>query len=601
MSGSNSTVVASSVPFYISSISIRLGASNKKLDFAELKSDSQRHEIRHSSEQDQVLSANFDPAISVITITEHVSLSVHCQHHVFAGIPRKTTVKFSLSRNDILSNTVDRDGRQGEPFYLQLRRIKFYLDVIVYQTTERKLQPNSDDLQQLCPRFRLLVIGKTGVGKSSLIHQAFKIKEHVSSNNRGEANIDTEFVAPDNERFVLHDSQGFESGDNKCFTVAKEFINRRRKMPKLQDQIHAVWLCLPIPHADGRLLESGVEEFLRLRKEILDNIPVIVVFTKYDVFADKLELDVMESNYDEATLEALKLDTLNKLCVQPLKEIAGDNVLHATVSTKEEHESTMRRLIDLTTTNVEKFVNSEAALAVMTAQRVDIGLKIRASIEIVKKRYWRSLATGMNVIGFTMSDCLSLIHKDIIDVWNFNDLQCHLTTDNFKDMILKDLDSTNLPHTTESFASGLSVVSKLAEILMTVDSSIASIAVPIAIGVVLVKWIHDVYQQTNITLRRIMTYIVDLTCIMQILFLLAQTGSISRRVIKIAVKAYAEAGKGSVHSAIQSNVSVASGGDQALKEIVKLILNHAMKSEDIQGLRAKITRLTANLQEDEEW
>ncbi|KAG2071676.1 hypothetical protein BDR04DRAFT_1230980 [Suillus decipiens] len=351
----------------------------------------------------------------------------------------------------------------------------------------------------------------------------------------------------------------------------------------------------------GRLLESGVEEFLKLRKEILGDIPVIVVFTKYDVFADILELNFMESNYDEAALEAFKIDTLNKLCVQPLKEIAGSDVLHTTVSTEEDYESTIRQLINLTTTNVEKFVDSEAALAMMTAQRVDIGLKVKASIAIVKKRYWRSLATGMNVMGFTMSDCLSLIHNDIIDVWNFNDFRCHLASDRFKELMLNDLDRVDLPHPTESFASGLSVVSKIAEILMAADSTIAPIGVSIAIGVVLVKWAHDVYQQTNTALRRIMTYIVDLTCIMQILFLLASTGSISRRVIKIAVKAYAEAGKGSIHSAIQSNVSATRGGDHALEEIVKLILNHSIKAEDVQGLKAQIARLPVNLQEDEEW
>jgi hypothetical protein len=104
-----------------------------------------------------------------------------------------------------------------------------------------------------------------------------------------------------------------------------------------------------------------------------------------------------------------------------------------------------------------------------------------------------------------------------------------------------------------------------------------------------------------IVLQRIMTYIVDLTCIMQILFLLASTGPISPRVIKIAVKAYEEAGKSNVHSEIQSHVSVTrSGGDDALEEIVRLINDHSIKAEDVQALRAKI-KLPVGLQVDEEW
>jgi hypothetical protein len=43
----------------------------------------------------------------------------------------------------------------------------------------------------------------------------------------------------------------------------------------------------------------------------------------------------MESDeYDEAALEALKTDTLNKLCIQPLKEAAGKDILHTVVSSK---------------------------------------------------------------------------------------------------------------------------------------------------------------------------------------------------------------------------------------------------------------------------
>ncbi|KAG1778244.1 hypothetical protein EV702DRAFT_1094974 [Suillus placidus] len=593
MSGNTPTVVASSVPFHISSIVIRLdGASNKKVDFAELILDSQRQEIHHSSEQDKDLSAKFDPAIAVTT--ERVSLSVHCQCRTMGVFQRKPIVKFSLDRKDILSNTVDHDGQR------EYRTTKEKMTVVI---TISQLQSTSSDILQICPRFRLLVIGKTGVGKSSLIQQAFKINEvHVSEHRRGEADIDKEFIAPENERFVLHDSQGFEAGDSSCFTIAKHFIDRRRKMPKLQDKIHAVWLCLSIPHADGRLLESGVEEFLKLRKEILGNIPIIVVFTKYDVFVDKLELDAMESDEpDEAALEVLKIDTLNKLCIQPLKEVAGSDILHTTVSTNEEYESTVRQLIDLTTTNVEKFVASEAALAMMIAQRVDVGLKVRASIAIGKKRYWRGIGSSMNFIGFTMWDCLSVIHKDIVDVWNFNDPGCHLASDQFKELMLKDLDKADVPHTVEAFQFGLSVVSTITAILTSLAGPFLPIVVPIAAGAVLVKWAYDTYQRTNIVLQRIMTYIVDLTCVMQILFLLAPTGSISRRVIKIAIKAYEEAGKNNVHSAIQSHVSVTrSGGDDALDEIVRLIKVHSIKAEEVQDLRTKIG-LPVDLQVDEEW
>ncbi|KAG1897303.1 uncharacterized protein F5891DRAFT_1280093 [Suillus fuscotomentosus] len=580
-------VVYLSLNFFFPGIVIRFDdTSKKKIDFAELKLDSQRQEIRHSSEQDKDLSAKFDPAIAVTT--DRVSLSVHYQYYTIGTFLRKTTKKFSLDRKDILSNAFD---------VIEYRMTEGKMSVVV---TTSQLQSTSSSILEICPRFRLLVIGKTGVGKSSLIQQAFRINEHISEHKRGEADIEREFIAEENERFVLHDSQGFEAGDSMIFKTAKDFIDRRRKEPKLQNKIHAVWLCLSIPHADGRLLESGVEEFLKLRKEILGNIPLIAVFTKHDIFVDKLEYDAGES-CDEVTLEDLKVNTLDKLCIQPLKEAAGSDILHATVSTNEEYERTIRQLVDLTTTNVEKYVASEAALAMMIAQRVDIGLKLKASIAIGEKRYWRGLASSMNFTGFTMLDCLSVIHKDIIDVWNFNDPHCHLSSDQFKALILKDLDKVDLPHTAQAFEFGLSVVATIASILSSLSGPLLPIVVPIAAGVVLTKWVYDTYQRTNIVLRRIMTYIVDLTCIMQILFLLAPTGPISRHVIKIAIKGYEGTCKSDVHSAIQSHcVSVTrGGGDDALEKIVRLIKDHSIKAEDVQNLRTKIGHV--DLQVEEEW
>ncbi|KAG2108166.1 uncharacterized protein F5147DRAFT_695530 [Suillus discolor] len=592
MSGNTPTVVASSAPLYISNIVIQLdNTSRKKVDFAELNIDSQRQEIRHMSDQDRDLSKKFDPAIPVTT--EQVSLSVHCYHNT-GLFPRKIAVNFPLNRKDVLANIVDHDGQR---VYKVIRR---KLTVVI---TIRQLQSTSSSILEICPRFRLLVIGKTGVGKSSLIQQAFKIKEvKVDENKRGEADINEEFTAPENERFVVHDSQGFEAGDSKIFKTAKDFIARRRNEPELQDKIHAVWLCLSIPHANGRLLENGVEEFLKSRQEILGDIPIIAVFTKHDVFVSELELEAADSDqYDEAALEQLKDDELDRLCIRPLKEVAGSDILHITVSAKQEHESTIRRLVDITTTNVEKFVASEAALVMKIAQRVDINLKVEASIAVGKKRYWRGLASSMNFAGFTMLDCLSVIHKDIIDVWNFHDPHCHLSSDQFKELILKDIDNAGLPRAAQAFGFGLTVVAAIASILTALAGPALPIVVPIAAGAVLAKFAYDTYQQKTIVLRRIMTYIVDLTCIMQILFLLALTGPISRHVVKIAIRAYEEAGKSNVHLAIQSHhVSVnRNGGDHALDEIVRLINDYTIKAEEVQDLRTRIGPV--DLRADEEW
>jgi hypothetical protein len=63
----------------------------------------------------------------------------------------------------------------------------------------------------------------------------------ASDIKRGEANIDTEFVSPRNNKFVLHDSKGFEPGDEDNVNIVQQFIERRVNMPNLGERLHAVW------------------------------------------------------------------------------------------------------------------------------------------------------------------------------------------------------------------------------------------------------------------------------------------------------------------------------------------------------------------------
>jgi hypothetical protein len=63
----------------------------------------------------------------------------------------------------------------------------------------------------------------------------------VSHQAAGKSDINYEILSADNERFVLHDSLGFEPGENDNFRTVQDFIERRSRMPDLKDQLHAIW------------------------------------------------------------------------------------------------------------------------------------------------------------------------------------------------------------------------------------------------------------------------------------------------------------------------------------------------------------------------
>ncbi|KAG1744675.1 uncharacterized protein EDB91DRAFT_198724 [Suillus paluster] len=128
--------------------------------------------------------------------------------------------------------------------------------------------------------------------------------------------------------------------------------------------------------------------------------------------------------------------------------------------------------------------------------------------------------------------------------------------------------------------------------------------VPVATGIVTPTWVHEIHHPTKLNLSRIMTYIVDLTCTMQILFLLAPKGPISCPVIKLAMKAYETAGKSHIHAVIQSSVpSLLARSrpeeDHTLNEIVELIERYSIKTDKVQNLRTRITDVQRRL--DDEW
>ncbi|OAX38430.1 hypothetical protein K503DRAFT_800464 [Rhizopogon vinicolor AM-OR11-026] len=220
-------------------------------------------------------------------------------------------------------------------------------------------------------RFRILVIGKTGVGKSSLICHAFGVQNApVSDEKRGNANIDTEYISEQNHKFVLHDSEGFEPGDEVNVKIVRDFIQRRRHMKALEDKLHTIWLCFEIPRAGGRLMEKAMQDFLQLKCDgELGEIPVVVVFTKCDKFMDRVERTLNDNDLDGlsdyAVKDIVKQRTdaeLHDICTQPLMKLAGSDIPYAMISTKETHKETISHLIQITEKHVCQQVASEASV-----------------------------------------------------------------------------------------------------------------------------------------------------------------------------------------------------------------------------------------------
>ncbi|KAL0947868.1 hypothetical protein HGRIS_010503 [Hohenbuehelia grisea] len=149
-------------------------------------------------------------------------------------------------------------------------------------------------IKKKCERFRILVIGKANAGKTTLLQKVCNTTESpviynprgdkiglrvvLPSKRRGQHKIEDELVFAGHDKFIFHDSQGFEAGSDVELNVVKKFIKKRSKEPNLADRLHAVWFCIPTD-SPRILLEHETSFFHECDP---GKVPVIAIFTKFD-------------------------------------------------------------------------------------------------------------------------------------------------------------------------------------------------------------------------------------------------------------------------------------------------------------------------------
>ncbi|MGO9903736.1 MAG: GTPase family protein, partial [Solirubrobacteraceae bacterium] len=124
-------------------------------------------------------------------------------------------------------------------------------------------------------RFNLLIFGKTGVGKSTLINAVFG--EEVAKTGSGRpVTVKTEYFEHPSGILGIYDSEGIEVGEEGDEIIARfRGIIAETRHRDLSEQIHVIWYCVL---AGNQRFEDGQARFVEAFAK--EGLPILIVLTQ---------------------------------------------------------------------------------------------------------------------------------------------------------------------------------------------------------------------------------------------------------------------------------------------------------------------------------
>lgn len=149
-----------------------------------------------------------------------------------------------------------------------------------FEEIVRQIMQETNDENKKMKRVNIILCGKSGVGKSTLINAVFR--EPLAETGIGKpVTQHVELLENDDLPLRVYDTKGLELGDKKSQEMYDEITDIIRRSLHTQNEdeyIHAIWYC--INSMSNRVEDEELNFIRQLSRQPVTNVPVIVVLTQ---------------------------------------------------------------------------------------------------------------------------------------------------------------------------------------------------------------------------------------------------------------------------------------------------------------------------------